>query len=196
MILFGKKKQMTHVQKLNMSIPVTIIDISDNVVAKFVGEDKVLIGWSKKKKTTMAENGQFKDLGFVPSKTIEVEKAELADTPISTKIIFNEELKKVTLIGISKGKGFAGVVKRYRFAGGPKTHGQSDRQRAPGSIGSGTTPGRVLKGTRMAGRMGSERTHTRNLDVVGVLKEDNGKQYLMVKGAVPGSNGSLVYVKY
>src|SRR5437660_8590313 len=94
----------------------------------------------------------------------------------------------VDVIGTSKGKGFAGVMKRHGFHGGPKTHGQSDRWRAPGSIGAGTTPGRVLKGTRMAGRMGAERVTVKNLEV---LATDPERSLLAVKGAVPGASGGL-----
>ncbi|MFC2065809.1 50S ribosomal protein L3 [Chloroflexota bacterium] len=98
----------------------------------------------------------------------------------------------VDITGVSKGKGFAGVVKRYHFAGGPKTHGQSDRHRAPGSIGSGTSPGRVLKGMRMAGHMGNRRVTTLNLEVV---EADPARNLLLVKGAVPGSSNGLLLIR-
>ncbi len=98
----------------------------------------------------------------------------------------------VDVIGTSKGKGFAGVVKRYHFAGGPKTHGQSDRHRRPGSIGSGTTPGRVYKGLRMAGRMGNDRVTVQNLRVVQIDPERN---LIVVRGAVPGAANSLITVR-
>jgi large subunit ribosomal protein L3 len=98
----------------------------------------------------------------------------------------------VDVIGTSKGKGFAGVVKRYHFRGGPKTHGQSDRHRRPGSIGSGTTPGRVYKGLRMAGRMGNERVTVQNLRVMQVDPERN---LLVLRGAVPGPANGLITVR-
>lgn len=98
----------------------------------------------------------------------------------------------VNISGFSKGRGFAGVVKRHHFAGGPKTHGQSDRHRAPGSIGSTTFPGRVLKGKRMAGHMGNRRVTVRNLEVVRVEPERN---LLLVKGAVPGANKGLLVIE-
>lgn len=97
----------------------------------------------------------------------------------------------VDVVGTSKGKGFAGVVKRHGFRGGPKTHGQSDRWRASGSVGAGSTPGRVLKGIRMAGRMGNERVTVQNLKVALV---DPDKNLLAVKGAIPGAKNSLVVV--
>jgi len=97
----------------------------------------------------------------------------------------------VDVTGTSKGKGFAGVVKRHHFAGGPKTHGQSDRHRRPGSIGAGTTPGRVLKGLRMAGHLGNERVTVQNLRVVRVDAERN---LLLIRGAIPGPAEGLLMV--
>jgi large subunit ribosomal protein L3 len=98
----------------------------------------------------------------------------------------------VDVTGTSKGRGFAGVVKRHGFSGGPKTHGQSDRHRAPGSIGACTTPGRVFKGMRMAGRMGGERVTAQSLEVVLVDPERN---LLAVKGSVPGAKNGLLLIR-
>lgn len=98
----------------------------------------------------------------------------------------------VDITGISKGKGFAGVVKRHHFAGGPKTHGQTDRHRAPGAIGATTSPGRVLKGMRMAGHMGNKRVTACNLEV---FLADPARNLLMVKGAVPGAENGLLLIK-
>lgn len=98
----------------------------------------------------------------------------------------------VDIIGVSKGKGFAGAIKRHHFRGGPKTHGQSDRHRAPGSIGSGTTPGRVLKGLRMAGHLGNARITAKNLEI---LRVDPEKNLLFIKGSVPGPANGLVVVR-
>lgn len=98
----------------------------------------------------------------------------------------------IDVIGTSKGKGFAGVMKRHNFRGGKRTHGQSDRQRHPGSIGPGSTPGRVFKGTRMAGRMGNERVTVQNLRIVSVDAERN---LILVKGAVPGPTNGMVIVR-
>jgi large subunit ribosomal protein L3 len=98
----------------------------------------------------------------------------------------------VDVTGTSRGKGFAGGVKRYHFRGGPKTHGQSDRWRAPGSIGTGTSPGRVLKGLHMAGHMGDQRVTVSNLEVV---QTDPARNLLLVKGAVPGMTNSLLIIK-
>lgn len=99
---------------------------------------------------------------------------------------------KVNVTGISKGKGFAGGVKRYHFKGGPHTHGQSDRERAPGSIGQTTTPGRVYRGKRMAGRMGSDRITVKNLQVVSI---DSQNQIIGIKGLIPGGKDNLIIIK-
>ncbi len=98
----------------------------------------------------------------------------------------------VDVIGVSKGKGFAGVVKRHHFSGGPRTHGQSDRLRAPGAIGAGSTPGRIIKGLRMAGRMGNDRVTVQNLEIALVDPERN---LLAVKGAVPGARDGLLIIR-
>ena len=100
--------------------------------------------------------------------------------------------ERVDVVGISKGKGFAGVVKRHHFAGGPKTHGQSDRHRAPGSIGATTTPGRVLKGMRMAGHMGAKRVTIKDLLVIRAEPERN---LLLLEGAVPGPREGLIMIR-
>jgi len=104
--------------------------------------------------------------------------------------LFFKQGDKISVSGTSKGKGFQGVVRRHHFAGGSKTHGQSDRLRAPGSIGQTTTPGRVLKGKRMAGRMGGKRTTVKGLFVVDVL--DKG---LLIKGLVPGAKNGLLEIR-
>jgi len=98
----------------------------------------------------------------------------------------------VDVTGVSRGRGFAGGVKRWNFSGGPKTHGQSDRHRAPGSIGSGTTPGRVYKGQKMAGHMGSVQVTSKNLRVIA---KDEAKGLLMIAGAVPGATNATVTVR-
>jgi len=132
------------------------------------------------------------------TKIIEEEK-KLGLNIEGIKVLIGEEIKptvffkkndRVNVSGISKGKGFQGVVKRHKFAGGPHTHGQSDRERAPGAIGQTTTPGRVYKGKRMAGRMGGGRITVRNLELF-EIKEDG----LMIKGLVPGAKGGLLEVR-
>jgi len=116
--------------------------------------------------------------------------ADVTEGQQITVDIFNTG-DRVDIVGTSKGKGFAGTIKRHHFHRGPKTHGQSDRERAPGSIGSTSTPGRVLKGLRMAGRMGGDRVTAQNLEVVVVDPERN---LLAVRGSVPGAKGGLVMI--
>lgn len=175
-----------------MNKPVTVLDISENVVAKLTN-GKALVGWGKLKHPTKSQLGQYKELGFAPSAVVE---SDMTTDGIAVGTLTLPEIPaKLHATSVSKGKGFAGVVKRYKFHGGPKTHGQSDRERAPGSIGPGTTPGRVLKGTRMAGRMGSDTTKIRNLQVLKVIS-DNGKTLLVLKGAVAGANGSLIQLTW
>lgn len=134
--------------------------------------------------------GPFKVLREVGLQNgIASDKLELG-TQFTTSIFITGEA--VDIVGTSKGKGFQGGVKRHGFRGGPKTHGQSDRTRAPGSIGSGTTPGRVLKGTRMAGHMGNARVTIKKLQVI---QSDPERNLLLIKGSVPGANGSLLMIK-
>ncbi|OGM89584.1 50S ribosomal protein L3, partial [Candidatus Woesebacteria bacterium RIFOXYD1_FULL_46_19] len=114
----------------------------------------------------------------------------VGDTIAASDIFSVGDIIQVT--GTSKGKGFAGVVKRWGFAGGPRTHGQSDRERAPGSIGQTTTPGRVFKGKKMAGRMGGERVTLKNLQIVSVNPETNE---IEISGPVPGIPGGLLVIK-
>lgn len=136
------------------------------------------------------ELGPFKVLREVDLQSgVGLEKIELG-AQFTTSIFTTGEV--VDVVGTSKGKGFQGGVKRHGFSGGPKTHGQSDRTRAPGSIGSGTTPGRVLKGTRMAGHMGNMRVTLKKLQVV---QSDPERNLLVIKGSVPGANGSLLMIK-
>ena len=105
---------------------------------------------------------------------------------------FIEAGEKIDVIGKSKGRGFAGVMKRWNFGGGPRTHGQSDRARAPGSIGGGTTPGKVYKGLKMAGHMGNRRITVKGLEIVEIDFERN---LLLVKGGIPGATNSLVQIR-
>ncbi len=135
----------------------------------------------------LKENGQFKHLRELRLETVEGLKA--GDT-IDVSVFKTGD--KVDVIGISKGKGFAGVVKRHHFRGGPKTHGQSDRNRAPGAIGSTTTPGHVWKNLKMGGHLGDERVTAANL---AVYSADAAKNILLVEGAVPGAKNSLVIVR-
>ena len=196
--IIGTKVGMTQVfEDSGEAIGVTAIEAGPCFVTQIKteardGYNAVQLGFGKAKRLNKPLSGHLKGLGQFKH----LREFELADTA-SLKLgeVVNVSLFNpgdlVDVIGISKGKGFAGVVKRHHFAGGPKTHGQHDRHRAPGSIGGTTFPGRVLKGRRMAGHMGSERVTTRNLKVVTVNEANN---LLVVKGAVPGARGRLLLI--
>lgn len=185
--VIGIKKGMTSVYNdSGRNVPVTIVDVSECYYArKGDGFFEVGIG---KKKAGKCLLSQYKELGYVPQFKFVV-KGEL-DGKVGDKVELVEfdEGKKVRLVTKSKGKGFMGVVKRWGFAGGKRTHGQSDRLRAPGSIGSGTTPGRVLKGKKMAGRKGGDKITTKSSIV---KKVDD---LLLIKGPIPGAKGYPVII--
>jgi large subunit ribosomal protein L3 len=157
------------------------------------GYNAAQVGFGQAKRLTAAEKGHLKESGqFKYLREIrldDIEGLKLGDI-IDVSLFKSGDMVDVT--GISKGKGFAGVVKRHHFKGGPKTHGQSDRQRAPGAIGSTTSPGRVWKNLKMAGHLGAEKATTQNL---AVYKADAGKNLLLIEGAVPGAKNSLVIVR-
>ena len=158
------------------------------------GYSAVQVGFDEKKKLTKPASGHLAASGAPNLRHLAEFRAtgevSLGDQ-IGAEIFEQGELVDVT--ANSKGRGFAGGVKRHHFHGGPKTHGQSDRHRAPGSIGAGTTPGRVFKGTRMAGHMGASRTTMRNIEVI-ARNDDRG--VIFVAGTVPGPNGGLVRVRH
>jgi large subunit ribosomal protein L3 len=199
--LLGRKLGMTRVfDDRGEAIATTLIEAGPCWVTHLQTNHRarwqaVQIGFeeTKPRRLTKGQLGHLK--GLTPLRRLrEVPADSLEDLKIGDKVdasIFTEgELIDVT--ATSKGKGFAGVMKRHGFHGGPKTHGQSDRWRAPGSIGSGTTPGRVMKGMRMAGHQGNQRVTVKNLQVVRV---DPAKNVVAVKGAVPGPRGGLVLLK-
>jgi len=212
--ILGKKLEMT--QKFTeegIRIPLTRIQAGPCVVVDIKTQDKdgyqaVVLGFGEKKEIKIKKPvlGKFKKAAvkkypaFLREIRLENRIGEnqseiggnlkVGDT-LSVGDIF-EVGDLVNITGTSKGKGFAGVVKRWSFAGGPATHGQSDRERAPGSIGATTTPGRVWKGKRMAGHMGNVRKTILNLEVVGINPENN---ILEVKGAVPGAKEGFLIIK-
>ena len=180
-------------------IPVTRLWVKENVVVSHKTIDKdnysaIQLGFGQKKKAGKAQMGQTKGAGlttapkFLKEVRMEKELSSVGETINAAEVFKPGDMINVT--GISKGKGYAGVVKRHHFKGGPRTHGQSDRERAPGSIGQTTTPGRVYKGKRMAGRMGNETATIRNLEVVDVSEDT-----ILVKGLVPGGRNTLIMVK-
>lgn len=199
--LVGKKIGMTSVFSAEgKNIPCTVLEAGPCVVTQVKtmevdGYNSVQIGYGerKEKHTSSAMMGHFKKAGTTPkSKLVELdfdEEKKVGDT-ISVDIFAEGEW--VDVAGMTKGKGFQGVVKRHGFSGvGGQTHGQHNRLRAPGSIGGASTPSRVFKGMRMAGRMGGNKVTIENLEVVKVYPEKN---LLVVKGSVPGHKGSYVII--
>lgn len=197
--LLGKKLGMTQIYNdKGEAIPVTVMEVGPCFVTQIKSPEKdgysaIQLGFGETRRLNKPLRGHLKQLP--PLKYLrEVRTSNIANYQVGQKL--NVSLFKVgdlvDVSGISKGKGHAGVVKRHHFAGGPKTHGQSDRLRRPGASGATTTPGRVLKGLRMAGQMGNQKTTVLNLEVVSVDEERN---LLAVKGAVPGATGGIVFVR-
>ena len=197
--ILGKKIGMTQVFNENGTvIAVTAIEAGPCTIAQVKtrikdGYDAVQLGFEETKRLNSPEKGHLRGVGMfkhLREFTADDASAHQIGEKVDTGIFKAGDL--VDIMGISKGRGFAGVVKRHGFRGGPKTHGQSDRHRAPGSIGSTTTPGRVLKGTRMAGHMGNEQVTVKHLQVV---EADPARNLLLVKGAVPGARTALLFVR-
>jgi large subunit ribosomal protein L3 len=198
--LIGIKQNMSQIFTADGNlIPLTYVNVKGvKIVGKRVlakdGYDALILGYGVKKSPIKAETEKYKELGFVPmfiveTKVPEVDNYKIGDDVLPSLFTLDE---KVSATGMTKGKGFQGVIKRWGFAGGPRTHGQSDRERHPGSLGMRTTPGRVFKGHKMGGRMGNDRKTVKGLKVV-VIDEQNG--LIGLKGAVPGNKGSLVILK-
>jgi large subunit ribosomal protein L3 len=201
--ILGKKVGMTQIFDENGEvIPVTIIEagpcyITQKKTTEKDGYNAIQLGFGEvaKQRVNKPKAGHLKKSN-APSvrylREFPVSEAETYEEGQKIDASVFEVGDRVDVIGTSKGKGFAGVVKRHGFRGGPKTHGQSDRWRSPGSVGAGSTPGRIFKGVRMAGQMGNERVTVQNLKVVLV---DADKNLLAVRGAVPGSKNGLVIVR-
>jgi large subunit ribosomal protein L3 len=199
--LLGRKVGMTQIfAEDGRVVPVTVIEAGPCYVTQVRtkerdGYEAVQIGYGAAKRLNGPEKGHL-DKARVPAvrHLRELRADGLEGVEIGQKL--DASLFKVgdmvDVVGTSKGKGFAGVVKRHRFRGGPRTHGQSDRERAPGSSGSTTTPGRVLKGTRRAGQMGNARVTIQNLQVV---EADGERNLLLLRGAVPGARNGLLLIK-
>ena len=196
--ILGKKQEQSQIFLTDGTRqPVTRIMVSDNAIVQVkakVGEyTPVQLGFGARKRANKALSGHVKKAGHVhvPAFFKEIRVIDESSLPkMGDMVAVSDVLKPgdvISVQGVSKGKGFAGGVKRYQFKGGPRTRGQSDRERAPGSIGQGTTPGRVYKGKRMAGRMGHETTTIRNLTVLDIIGN-----VVYVSGLVPGSRNSIV----
>ncbi len=201
--LLGKKIGMTSVFSAEgKNIPCTVIEAGPCVVTQVKtiekdGYEAIQLGFvdKKEKHTTNAEKGHFKKAGVTPKRHLAEFKGFTKEYEAGAVIgvdIFSDTVY-VDVVGTSKGKGFQGVVKRHGFSGAAETsHGQGGVTRSPGSIGMSSTPSKVLKGKKMAGQMGNERVTVQNLQVMKVIPEHN---LLLVKGSVPGANGSIVLIK-
>ncbi|MCX7879329.1 MAG: 50S ribosomal protein L3 [Ignavibacteria bacterium] len=201
--ILGRKLGMTSFfNEKGEQVPVTVIEAGPCPVVKINtkerdGYDSVQIGFGfkSKKRVNKPESGHFKKAGIDPVRWLR--EFRVLDTSLKPgDILFVGDLfkkgDKVKISGTSKGRGFQGVVKRHHFGGvGMTSHGQSDRVRAPGSIGGSSFPSRVFKGMRMAGRMGGKRATIRNLEVVEIIPEEN---LIFVKGGVPGPINGLVEI--
>lgn len=197
--LIGRKVGMTQIfQDDGTMIAVSVLEVEPNTVTRLRTADRdgytaVQLGTHRVKKLTKPEAGQLGDLPRVSTiREFRVEDPgafEVGQTLGVADLFSAGDLVDVT--GVSKGKGFAGHIKRHHFARGPKSHG-SDHHRAPGSIGPGTTPGHVYKGLRMAGHMGDEQVTTKKVTVV---RADADRNLLLLKGTLPGSRGGVILVK-
>ena len=201
--LIGKKIGMTSVFSADgKNLPCTVIEVGPCVVTQIKtlendGYEAVQLGFEdkKEKNTSKAELGHFAKSGVTPKRHLVEFKGfgnELKLGDVISADLFEENML-VDVIGISKGKGFQGVVKRHGFGGvGQTTHGQHNRLRAPGSLGASSYPSKVIKGMRMAGRTGGDTITVQNLQVIKVIPEHN---LLMIKGSVPGAKGSIVIIE-
>jgi large subunit ribosomal protein L3 len=201
--IIGKKIGMTSVYSAaGKNIPCTVIEAGPCVVTQVRTLEKdgytavqLAYGEKKEKNTSKPMQCHFKKAGTTPKRFIAefhdfADEKNLGDVVTITELFTEGE--NVDVIGTSKGKGFQGVVKRHGFSGvGESTHGQHNRLRAPGSLGASSDPSRVFKGMRMAGRTGGNQRTLQNLEVIKVLADEN---LILVKGAIPGYNGSTVYI--
>jgi large subunit ribosomal protein L3 len=201
--LLGTKLGMTQVwDENNKLIPVTVVQADSNVVTQLRNADRdgytaVQIGYGQidPRKVTKPLAGHFEAAGVTPRRhVVELRTADAGSYELGQELSVElfEAGQKIDVVGKSKGKGFAGVMKRHGFHGVGASHGAHKNHRKPGSIGGASTPGRVFKGLRMAGRMGAVRTTTQNLTVHAV---DAEKNLLLIKGAVPGARGQVVLVR-
>ena len=195
----GTKIGMTQIfREDGRVVPVTVIQAGPCVVTQVKtketdGYEAVQLGFGDVKRRNKPESGHLKN-SRLSRYLREVATDGTSEFEVGQTIgvdIF-EAGEKVDVIGTSKGRGFAGVMKRWNFGGGPRTHGQSDRARAPGSIGGGTTPGKVYKGLKMGGHMGNRRITVKGLEIIEI---DTERSLLLVKGGIPGATNSLVQIR-
>jgi large subunit ribosomal protein L3 len=199
--IIGKKIGMTRIfDERGRNIPVTVVEAGPCYVTQIKtdetdGYTAVQIGFEevREKLISKPELGHLKGAGKVLRNLKEFRLAELNGLKVGDEIhvdIFKKG-DTISVTGTSKGKGFQGTVRRHNFSGGPKSHGQKDRLRAPGSIGAGSSPSRVWKGMKMSGHMGDETVTVRNLEVVEIRPDKN---ILLVKGSIPGSRNGIVQI--
>ena len=201
--ILGRKLGMTQAWDANNKmIPITVVEAGSNVITQIKNMDtdgyqaiQVAYGAIDPRKVNKPDAGHFAKAGVTPRRFLaEIRTSEAESYTVGQELGVDlfEVGQVVDVVGTSKGKGFAGHMKRHGFSGVAASHGAHRNHRKPGSIGATTTPGRVFKGTRMAGRMGQDRVTTLNLTIHGI---DAEKGLLLIKGAVPGSKGSLVFVR-
>ncbi len=201
--LLGKKLGMTQMwDENNKLVPITVVEAGSNIVTQIKNLDtdgynaiQVAYGAIEARKVNQPKAGHFAKAGVTARRHLaEIRTADASSYEVGQELGVDlfEIGADIDVVGTSKGKGFAGHMKRHGFSGVSASHGAHRNHRKPGSIGATTTPGRVFKGTRMAGRMGSDRVTTLNLKLHGV---DAERGLLLIKGAVPGSKGSLVFVR-
>lgn len=198
--LIGRKLGMTQIfDEQGLARPVTVIEAGPCVVtqvrtAEKDGYEAVQLGFGIAKKLNKPEKGHVKESGHMVKTLREVKADDYSNIEVGQ--VFSADTfaegEVIDVTGTSKGRGFQGGMKRHGFHGGPATHGQSDRARAPGSIGSSATPGRVIKGQKMAGHMGNERVTVQNLKV---LRVDTDRNLLLVEGSVPGPNKGTLLIR-
>ena len=201
--LLGTKLGMTQVwDDENKLIPVTVVQADANVVTQLLTEDvdgytavQIAYGQIDPRKVTKPLAGHFEKAGVTPRRhVVELRTADAAEYSLGQDLTVElfEAGQKVDVVGTTKGKGFAGAMKRHGFSGVGASHGQHKNHRKPGSVGGASTPGRVFKGQRMPGRMGNVRQTTQNLTLHAI---DVEKNLLLIKGAVPGPKGQVVLVR-
>lgn len=198
-VLIGKKIGMTRIfNNIGISLPITVLNFNDNIITsiKKVGDlYKTQIKFGYKKKANKCEYGFYNKIGLKPGiKLLEIPYIKEIHLNVGQNLNVSlfKNINKVDVIGISKGKGFSGTIKRWNFKSQDKSHGNSLSHRAPGSIGQNQSPGRVLKGKKMPGQLGNKKITLQGLKIIKILKKDN---IMLIKGCIPGFNNSNLIVK-
>ena len=200
--ILGRKLGMTRFfRESGEAVPCTVIEAGPcPVVARRTPEKEgyqayqVGFGERSQRRVNLPTAGHFKASGVTPTRYLQEVRCDQAEFEVGSSLTVElfAEGERVDVTGVSRGLGFAGAMKRHHFGGSKKTHGQSDRWRAPGSIGSSSYPSRVYRGQRMAGRMGNRQVTTLNLEVVKIITKEN---LMLIKGPVPGFRGGLVKIR-